>query len=251
MTSNRFKLLSHLESIIGYSFSNRRLLTEALTQPSYVSENRRTGMSDNQRLEFFGDAVLSFIVSNRLFELFPDSNEGSLTRMRASLVGTETLAGLAEGIRLGSFLRVSRGEDRNGGRARKSVLADAFEALVAAVYLDGGISCAEQFVDRQFAPLLAGVRQGGDDRDFKTKLQELSHSMRCRPPIYIVNDVTGPDHDLHFTVTVIVGEECFGRGTGNTRKAAEQLAAREGLLLLEEERKRVRPFKRHFPRKNG
>ena len=206
MTSNRFKLLSQLESTIGYSFSNRRLLTEALTQPSYAYENRRAGVGDNQRLEFFGDAVLSFIVSNRLFELFPDSNEGSLTRMRASLISTDTLSGLAEGIRLGSFLRVSRGEDRNGGRARKSVLADAFEALVAAVYLDGGIACAERFVDRQFAPLLAGVRMGGDDRDFKTNLQELSQSLRLRPPIYIVNDVTGPDHDLHFLTLVLLHE---------------------------------------------
>jgi ribonuclease-3 len=184
--------------------------------------------------------VLSFIVSNRLFELFPDSSEGSLTRMRASLVCTETLAGLAEGIPLGRFLRVSRGEDKNGGRTKKSFLADAFEALVAAIYLDGGIACAERFVDRQFAPLLTGMRMGGDARDYKTKLQELAHSMRCRPPFYILNDVSGPDHDLHFTVTVIVGKECFGRGTGNTRKAAEQLAAREGLQLLEEENRRIK-----------
>jgi len=235
MPTNRDRLLFQLESYIGYSFENRRLLAEALTHSSYASASRRPGVRDNQRLEFFGDAVLGLIVSDRLLSLYPESGEGRLSRMRASLVDTGTLAALAEQIRLGGFLLLSRGEEKIGGRTKKSILAGAFEALTAAVYLDGGIVSAERFVDRLFGPLLEGEGMSGDVRDYKTKLQELAHSLNCTPPFYILEDVAGPDHDLYFTVTVMVGDECFGRGTGKTRKEAEQLAAREGLLLLEED----------------
>jgi ribonuclease-3 len=235
MQSNKDRHLSQIESYIGYRFANRRLLTEALTHSSYAFASRMPGVRDNQRLEFFGDAVLGLIVSNRLLALYPESGEGRLSRMRATLVDTGTLAALAERIRLGGFILLSRGEEKNGGRTKKSILAGAFEALTAAVYLDGGIDRAERFVDRLFGPLFEGEGMSGDVRDYKTKLQELAHSLSCTPPFYILEDVTGPDHDLHFTVTVMVGDECFGRGTGKTRKEAEQLAAREGLLLLEED----------------
>ncbi len=235
MSTNRDRMLSKLESVIGHGFANRKLLAEALTHRSFVYETGRHGVRDNQRLEFFGDAVLSLLVSARLLELLPESSEGGLSRMRASLVDEGTLAGIAERINLGEYLRLGRGEEKNGGRTKKSVLADAFEALVASVYLDGGIACAERLVDRLFGSLLGGEDMVGDVRDYKTKLQELAHSLRCKPPFYVLNSVTGPDHDLHFTVTVIVGDECFGRGTGKTRKEAEQAAAKEGLLLLEEQ----------------
>jgi ribonuclease-3 len=228
--------LSRLESAIGYSFVNRRFLMEALTHRSFVYQSRRSGLCDNERLEFLGDAVLGLIVSGRLLELFPESDEGSLSRMKASLIGTATLAGIADGIHLGEFLRLGRAEENTGGRTKRSVLANALEALVAAVYLDGGISCVERMVLGLFGTLLERDVKSCDERDYKTMLQELSHSLRGTPPCYFVQDITGPDHDLFFTVTVKVCDEYFGRGTGKTRKEAEQRAAREALLLLEEER---------------
>ena len=228
--------LSLLESAIGYCFVNRRFLMEALTHRSFVFQSRRSGLCDNERLEFLGDAVLGLVVSGRLLDLFPESDEGSLSRMKASLIGTATLAGIAEGIHLGGFLRLGRAEENTGGRTKRSVLANALEALVAAVYLDGGISCAERLVLGLFGTLLERDVKSCDARDYKTMLQELSHSLRCTPPCYFVQDITGPDHDLFFTVTVMVCDEYFAKGTGKTRKEAEQRAAREALLLLEEER---------------
>ncbi len=235
VTRNRSMLFSRLESDIGYRFSDRRLLLSALTHRSYIYESRKFGMRDNQRLEFLGDAILSLVISNRLMDFFPESCEGELSRMRASIVDTDSLAAIAERINLGEVILLSRGEENTGGRTKKTVLADSFEALTASVFLDGGLESAERFVDKMFASLFSD-RLGEDDfRDFKTRLQELSHSLRCRPPLYLLEDVAGPDHDPLFQVTVVVGNECFGRGTGKTRKEAEQRAAREGLRLLRED----------------
>lgn len=228
-------MLARLESAMGHRFMDRRLLVEALTHISYGHAARRRRAGDNQRLAFFGDALLTFLVSERLLENYPDSSEGNLSRMRASLIEAATLARLAEQLCLGGLLLLSRGEENNGGRTKKTVLAEALEALVAAVYLDGGISLAGRFVARLYGPLLEREVLDGEARDYKTQLQERAHAAGCRPPLYVLNDVTGPDHDLHFTVTVIVGKECFGRGAGRTRREAEQAAAREGLMLLEEE----------------
>jgi ribonuclease-3 len=234
MVRNKEVMLQELESEIGYRFENSTLLLEALTHRSFVNEAHEPGMLDNQRLEFFGDAVLGLLVSNRLLGLLPVSSEGGLSRRRASLVDAETLAGLAEKIHLGRYLLLGRGEEKTGGRKKKSVLADAFEALVAAVYLDGGIAAAERLVDRLFAPLLAGEVEGGAGRDFKTRLQEISHSLRGVAPDYIQENVSGPDHDLCFTVAVSVGGECLGRGVGKSKKEAEQAAAREALEILQD-----------------
>ncbi|NMC73935.1 MAG: ribonuclease III [Geobacteraceae bacterium] len=227
---------SRLESAIGYRFGERRLLREACTHRSYAFPSRRQGLRDNGRLEFLGNAVLGFVVSGRLLALFPECGEGSLSRMKASLVGTPTLAGIARSLRLGEFLRLGRAEENTGGRSKPSVLAKAFQALVAAVYLDGGIFCAERMVLRLFGPLLERDVPAADVRDYKTMLQELSHSLRCIPPCYFVRAVTGPDHDLCFTVTVRVGDDYFATGTGKTRREAEQNAAREAILLLKEDR---------------
>jgi ribonuclease-3 len=235
VTNRRGVLFSRLESDIGYRFSDRRLLVSALTHRSYIYESRKFGMRDNQRLEFLGDAVLSLVICDRLLAFFPESGEGELSRMRASLVDTDTLAAIAERINLGEVILLSRGEENTGGRSKKTVLADSFEALTAAVFLDGGLESAERFVDKLFAPLFSDRLGEEEFRDYKTRLQELSHSLRCRPPLYLLEDVAGPDHDPLFRVTVIVGNECFGKGTGKTRKEAEQRAAREGLRLLEED----------------
>jgi ribonuclease-3 len=232
MVRNRDVLLQELESRIGYHFADRKLLIEALTHRSYVNEARTPGMLDNQRLEFFGDAVLGLLISSRLLHLLPVSSEGSLSRKRASLVDAETLAGLAEKIALGRYLLLGRGEEKSGGRKKKSVLADAFESLVAAVYLDGGIGEAETLVERLFGPLLSQDGVSEADRDFKTRLQEISHSLRGCAPDYIHENVTGPDHDLCFSVAVSVGGERLGRGVGKSKKEAEQAAAREALENL-------------------
>jgi ribonuclease-3 len=233
MVRNREVLLEELESEIGYRFVNNKLLLEALTHRSFVNEARAPGMLDNQRLEFFGDAVLGLLISSRLLERLPVSSEGDLSRRRASLVDAESLAVLAEKIHLGRYLLLGRGEEKTGGRRKKSVLADAFESLVAAVYLDGGIGEAERLVDRLFGPLLSGEGVDGTGRDFKTRLQEISHSLRGVAPDYIQENVSGPDHDLCFTVAVSVGGECLGRGIGKSKKEAEQAAAREALESLQ------------------
>lgn len=239
LPSKRDQLLSHLESEIGYRFKDRRLLSEALTHRSYAFQSRRKEMRDNELMEFFGDAVLGFVISKMLLNLYPESDEGTLSRIRASVVDTETLAVLAERIGLGRYLLLGSCEEKSGGRTKKSVLANSFEALTAALYFDGGIANAEQFAERCFGPLLAeeGLRDEG--RDYKTMLQELSHAMGYNTPFYLVDEVSGPDHDLTFKVTVIAGDNCFGRGTGKTRKEAEQIAAREGLLLLQEEQRQL------------
>lgn len=229
-------MFEELESSIGYRFNNRQLLSEAVTHRSFINEAREPGLRDNQRLEFFGDAVLALLVSSRLLDLFPASCEGNLSRARASLVDEETLAAIAEGIRLGEYLSLGRGEEKTGGRKKKSLLADAFEALVAAVYLDGGIEAAKLLVDRFFGPLMESGEFAGDARDHKTRFQELSQALYGTVPVYRVENVSGPDHDRLFTVVACIGEKTYGRGSGRTKKEAEQSAAREGLARVEQDK---------------
>jgi ribonuclease-3 len=234
MKNRRQATFDALESSLDYHFSDRTLLLEALTHRSYVNESRERGLKDNQRLEFFGDSVLGLLVSRRLLELLPGSGEGNLSRIRASMVDEDTLAGLAEGIRLGEFLLLGRGEDKTGGRGKKSILADAFEALVAAVYLDGGFDAAAGFVDRFFNPLLGRSVDDAVGRDYKTRLQELCQPLFGVTPVYVHEEAAGPDHARVFTATVRVGEDSFGTGSGKSKKEAEQAAAREGILCLEQ-----------------
>ncbi|MDD2321524.1 MAG: ribonuclease III domain-containing protein, partial [Geobacteraceae bacterium] len=160
----RARLLSQLENEIGYRFTNRRLLFQALIHSSYAAVSRRRGIPDNQRLEFFGDSVLGFIISCRLLKLFPESDEGELSRRKATLIDTATLAALAEQLGLGRYLLMSRGEEKTGGRTKKTVLAACFEALLAAVYLDGGIACAEKVADTMYRSLLEGEGLEDDTR---------------------------------------------------------------------------------------
>ena len=230
----RSELLSQLEEAIDYRFANRRLLSEAFIHRSYAAVASRRGVPDNLRLEFFGDSVLGFFISGWLLELLPDGSEGELSRRKASLIDTATLAGHARKLDLGRYLLLSYGEEKTGGRSKKTVLAAAFEALLGAIYLDGGSSCAEIFLKKLYQPMLAGETDRDDSRDYKTKLQEFAQSLGSMPPVYFLDKITGPDHNLCFSVTVMMGNECFARGAGKTRKEAEQRAAREGLVLLEE-----------------
>lgn len=240
MRMSREELLEGIEKALDYRFSNREHLVEALTHRSFVNESRGSVCRDNQRLEFFGDAVLGLLVSRRLLSRFPSMGEGDLSRFRASLVDESALAGIAEGIDLGKFLFLGRGEEKTGGRKKKSILSDGLEALMAAVYLDGGIEAAEQLVDRFFGPLLESIEIDAIGRDNKTRFQELCHALYGKAPQYVLEDISGPDHDRSFLVTACIGETCLGRGVGKSKKEAEQAAAREALRGIEE-RERSEP----------
>lgn len=229
MDNNDEGRLAGIEEKLDYRFRDRSLLEEALTHRTYVNE---AGFGkDNQRLEFFGDSVLDFLLSEMLLVHFPTSREGELTRIRAALVDEASLAKVAVSLDLGSCLRLGRGEEKGGGRQKRSLLADAFEALLAALYLDGGIEPAKGVVARLFQPLFtSGDLLSG--RDAKTELQELARLTRGELPRYQLKQVTGPDHDKRFTVEIYLGEELMGEGVGRTKKEAEQDAARAATTLL-------------------
>lgn len=218
-----------LEQQLGYSFKDRNLLLQSLTHKSSTNERGKGAVSDNERLEFLGDAVLAFVISSKLLERFPDSREGELSRIRALLVDEEALASLAQRLRLGEYLILGRGEEMTGGRGKKSLLADAFEALLAALYLDGGIQTAVSVVDRLIVPLMdqTGLKTGR--KDCKTELQELAQSLRGTAPEYRLKGSSGPDHDRRFVVEVTIGTQVLGLGEGRSKKEAEQAAAREAL----------------------
>jgi len=222
--------LQRVERALGYSFENRELLEEALTHRTYVNE--AGSGRDNQRLEFFGDAVLDFLLSEMLLVQFPGSREGELTRIRASLVEEVSLARLAVNLDLGAALRLGRGEEKGGGREKRSLLADAYEALLAAVYLDGGIEAVRQVVRQQFCELLLGG-DGLSGRDFKTALQERARLERGVLPRYQLKLVSGPDHDRRFTVELFLGDQLMGEGEGRSKKEAEQAAAKVAWNRLE------------------
>jgi ribonuclease-3 len=225
-------MLSELERAIGYTFTDRRLFQEALTHRSFVNEAGDRSAKDNERLEFFGDAVIDFFLSDQLLERFPKSREGELTRIRAFLVDEESLAQLATQIDLGRYLRLGRGEGKNGGRGKKSILADAYEALVAAVYLDGGAGPVKRIIEAHFVPLMEKHSAGAVSRDYKTEFQQLAQRKLGTAPIYVLKEAAGPGHKRYFTVETLVGEECLGEGSGRSKKEAEQAAALQGLARL-------------------
>lgn len=224
--------IKELQAITGHTFNEPSLLLEALTHRSFINETGERGEKDNQRLEFFGDAVLGFTLSDLLFRRFPLHREGELTRMRASLVDEESLAVMAQRIGLGRHLRLGRGEDRSGGREKKSILADAYEAFLAALYLDGGLEPVRRLVESHVEHLLTVRGDAAAANDFKTELQELVQSRLGITPHYELVDAVGPDHRRTFVVTACIGVECIGKGTGSSKKEAEQAAARAGLLHL-------------------
>lgn len=217
--------MHQLETVIGYTFKDPTLLQTALTHTSFANESR-TPIPHNERLEFLGDSVLSIVVADYLFHQWKDRPEGELTRARASLVCESALFEFAKEIGLGSYLRLGRGEERGGGRARPSVVSDAFEALIAALYLDGGIEAARKFL----LPFLSEGKTA--EADYKTQLQEVVQQNPEEKLRYQVEGEKGPDHDKHFTVAVYLNSNCIGRGEGHSKKSAEQHAAREALRLM-------------------
>ena len=221
--------MNELEKVIGYSFKDNSFLKIALTHSSHANESKGSEQN-NERQEFLGDAVLSIIVSEYIFRHLKVP-EGELTKIRASLVCETALAGFANRIKLGSFLRLGRGEEHNGGRNRPSILADAFEALIAAIYLDGGIEAARSFV-LPFITEQANHAAGKDLHDYKTQLQEIIQKNPEEKISYVLVDEKGPDHDKWFAVEVHLNSNVIGRGEGRSKKAAEQSAAREALQLM-------------------
>ncbi len=222
-----------VEDRLGYRFNNPDLLRQALVHRSYLNENPGFDLPDNERLEFLGDVVLSLVVAETLFRRFPDLPEGKLTRLRAWLVRTETLARWARELDLGADLLLSRGEEQTGGRSRPSSLASAFEAVLGAVYLDGGLEAVRRvllpFVGRE----LAKLRDPDEVLDPKTRLQEVAQARWQVTPSYVTVHQSGPSHRRKFTVEVRLGDRVLATGQGDSKQAAEQEAARAALARLE------------------
>lgn len=222
--------MKDLQAAIGYTFQDPSLLTEALTHSSYAHEQHKK-MKYNERLEFLGDAVLSIVVSDYIYRHCPELPEGELTKLRASLVCEKSLFDFARTIDLGSYLLLSNGERRNGGAKRPSIVSDAFEALIAAIYLDGGMEPAREHILRFIIPEIEH-HKNHSFKDYKTALQEIIQKNPGERLEYRLVGSSGPDHDKHFKVEVLLNSNVIGRGGGRSKKEAEQQAAREALELM-------------------
>ena len=226
----KYRDLQELENSIGYSFKNRALLEQAMRHSSWVNEHRHLKQADNERLEFLGDAVLELSSSEYLFHNYPQMPEGEMTKLRASLVCEPTLARDAGAISLPSYLRLGNGEERTGGRYRDSIVSDALEALIGAIYLDGGFADAKEFV---FRFVMNDIEHKKLFHDSKTILQELVQGEYKGESIsYVLTAEEGPDHAKSFCVEARLGERVLGSGTGRTKKAAEQEAAYRAIVEL-------------------
>jgi len=232
LTPSDRELVSTLEERTGVAFRAPLTARAAVTHRSFVNEHPGEGLEDNERLEFLGDAVIDLAISHRLMERFPAASEGELSKMRAAVVDEPGLAGLARSLELGPLLRLGRGEELTGGREKPSLLADAMEAVVAAVYLEGGLAAVLGLVDRYLGEVFDRASAGTLDRDFKTQLQEVAQSRFRLAPRYRVVAELGPDHAKRFDVEVELRGEVVGRATGRSKKDAEQAAARLALEAL-------------------
>jgi len=223
-----------IEKKLAYEFKSNELLDEALRHSSFVNEQPDADLRDNERFEFLGDAVLSLIVGHILMERYPEANEGDLSRTRANLVNESQLAIIARAIDLGAFIRLGKGEIQTNGRDKNSILAGAFEALIAAVYLDGGFKAAFKIIENNFVPLLDSVNSAIDSYDYKSQLQEWVQEEQGPMPHYKVVREEGPDHDKTFWISVKVFD-FESEGQGKSKKIAEQDAARNALEILKKE----------------
>ena len=225
--------LKEFQKKIGYQFQQEGLLRQALTHSSYANEHRMKKLSDNERLEFLGDAVLEIVTSDFLYHEHTDVPEGELTRVRASIVCEQTLAFCTRALNLGDYLFLGKGEDQTGGRKRKSILSDAFEAIIGAIYLDAGFANAKEFIHKY---ILTDIEHKQLFYDSKTILQEVVQGEH-EQLTYVLTDESGPDHNKSFTVRACIGERVIGSGTGHTKKAAEQEAAYQALLMLKNQQR--------------
>ncbi len=224
--------LAALQQTLGISFNDLSLLEQALVHSSYLNENPGFAPASNERLEFLGDAVLGLVVAEKLYQDFPRSAEGEMTRLRATLVRGNTLARVARTIKLGDYLYLGKGEETSGGRRKPANLAGALEAMIAAIFLDQGLTTTSDFILRLFDEELQRVASQGGGIDYKSQLQELIQSREQQTPVYQLVEAMGPDHDRRFTIEVRVGDTVLGKGSGKSKKAAETEAARSALEQL-------------------
>jgi ribonuclease-3 len=217
---------NYCQQNLGISFHQESLLEQAFVHLSYLNENPDFARPSNERLEFLGDAILNFVVTEKLYEEFPKLTEGELTEIRASLVCRDTLAELASSLKLGDWLLLGRGEEANRGRAKASNLANVMEALIGALYLDQGIAKARKFILRQLRPELKKIKAGKITPNYKALVQELIQGQKKPTPVYRLVEAAGPDHGKQFTAEIMVEGEALGRGTGKSKKTAESQAAR-------------------------
>ncbi len=224
--------LERLQLVIDYHFAEIELLREALTHKSYANEMQMDNMFGNERFEFLGDAVLELIIRHILMERFPGYSEGYLSKLRSAVVNAQELARLALRFDMGSFVLLSRGEEDSGGREKISILANVYEAILAAVYYDGGYQKAFAFVEKHFADLIDEVSQNGYQRDYKSRLQEYCQSVFHETPTYELVKEQGPDHIKEFETQVVIAGRMYEKGRGGNKKLAEQEAAKKTLQRL-------------------
>ena len=225
-----------LERIIGYRFKDGGLLEHALTHRSRVHEDASGGVFDNESMEFLGDSILGFVIADMLFRQFPQHNEGQKSKLKASIVSAASLARLGERINLGAYLILGRGEEKTGGRRKHALIADSYEALIAAIYLDGGFEPVHGFIRRQFQDLIEEAKRTGAEatftEDYKSALQELLQRQGRGLPVYRLTAEIGPAHRRHFEVEVLVKGEAFAKGEGRSKKDAAQNAAKAALEII-------------------
>ena len=225
--------ISKFEQLIGYTFRDKALITQAFTHSSFVNEQKINKHPDYERLEFLGDAVLEMISSAFLYRSFPDKKEGEMSKMRASLVCEPALAYDADALDLRSYIQLGKGEEATGGRSKESIIADVMEAVIGALYLDGGIQESKRFIDTYVLSNIDAVQMFVDS---KSLLQEMAQGENLGEIKYEICGESGPEHDKIFEVRVFVGEKNLGEGAGKTKKAAEQKAAYEALLALKNQK---------------
>lgn len=220
---------SIFEKNTGLNFSNKSLLQQAFVHRSYINENKASGLSHNERLEFLGDAVLELVITDFLYKKYTDKAEGDLTAYRSSLVNADTCAGIAKGLGMEDYLLLSKGESKDTGRARQYILANALEALIGAIYLDQGYDTAKGFIEKNFTPLIEKIISAKSFIDAKSLFQEKAQEFDGVTPSYKTMKETGPDHEKKFTVGVYIGKDLVASGEGESKQDAEQGAARKAL----------------------
>jgi len=223
-----------LEDQLGYAFRDAVLIETALTHRSWMNETQNSARADNERLEFLGDAVLALATSDLLMKRFPEQPEGELSKARAAMVNEASLARIADALTLGQWIFLGRGEEQAGGRQKRSLLANTFEALVGAIYLDGGFPAAFQVAARLMDSAIADVSSAAS-KDFKSRLQELAQAKLQMAPSYTVLSERGPDHAKTFEVAILIGDKEYGRASGRSKKEAQQSAAECALAIMEAE----------------
>ena len=213
----------------GLKFKNKALLRQAFTHRSFINENKGDGLGHNERLEFLGDAVLELVVTEYLYTLYPDKTEGELTSLRSALVNTNTISRVAGNLFMDDYLFLSRGEAKDTGRARQYILANTFEAVIGAIYLDLGYDRAQKFIEKNLFPLREEIVEKGLWQDSKSLFQEKAQDVAGSTPTYKTVRESGPDHDKYFTVAVLIGNEMIAEGKGRSKQEAEQDAALHAL----------------------